>query len=1080
MGLNAAQKQAVEYLSGPLLVLAGPGTGKTQLLSEKVAYILKNTDTNPENILCLTFTESGASNMRERLLGMIKNDALSVNISTYHAFGTDILTQYQHYSEDYDRQLTNAIDELTQFKIIKGLQEELPARDILRGDNPKNIIEVIGEAKSAQLDSKDLKLIAEQNLEDAEILGQAISPLLKKVVPRQYQVSLEQAYQPIDQLLSKYHETAPITKQIERVIAALARDLSAAIVEAEATHSIKALTAWRNGYFEQDAKGNYRLRGLVANKKLLSLSRLMSRYEKYLREQGLYDFNDMIEEAIRVLRTDQGFKLSLEERYQYIMLDEFQDTNPSQFAIVKELTDYDQPQIMAVGDDDQAIYEFQGALSTNLTDYQKHYNAKVITLTENYRSTQEVLDFAHQIILQAPDRFADKKLVAHAPAPVKSQIRRYEFSGADNEYAFVAEQVAQLIKSGVKQRQIAIISHKNRYFEPLLPFLKAHPEIKIAYEKRDNLLEDQKIHEIITILRLVHDLASEQRSGVQVLEILTYPFFGLPTVEVLKLAAEARESHRSLLECLTEADPARYSASAKFQEVATFLADLVAQSFTEPLESLINQIVAKMEAGDPADAEAYEQFRFYENLAALEGKLHRQFGERKLTVADLISMVDDYQAAEMALTVTSPYRDADDAVQVMSAHKAKGLEFEHVFIISADHLAWGKGKGNNNSLTLPKNLTQIRHTGITDSERIRVLYVALTRAKRGLTITNSLHDYTDRTPARLEYLHETAEEIDGQPHVYSEFLPTKEVTLEYDAAPPGQREANLRNWLSVYRPTSPEMRAIYQNRVKNWRMSASALTSFIDIVYAGPEEFFKNYILRAPREPINESLALGDLTHKAFEALTKQQLSDQATTEFFLEEVKKAELPDSIAQAVTEKGLATLESSLAQFGDVLRQGQAEVDFGPERLVIEGIPVTGKIDHLIVNDADQTIEIYDFKTSKYHKERWQSHLTLYKYMLQLGFYKLLVNHSPKYAKYRVTKAHILFVTPDQDDQVYDKVYEYTAEEERALLDLMRAVYAQVSTLDFVDDDELMVPPRSSRTLRDIKAFIQLLLAKNPTT
>ena len=120
-------------------------------------------------------------------------------------------------------------------------------------------------------------------------------------------------------------------------------------------------------------------------------------------------------------------------KYQFIMLDEFQDTNPSQLAIVKELTDYEKPLVMAVGDDDQAIYEFQGANASNLTDFQRYSEAEVVPLTENYRSTQEILDFSREIINQAPDRFADKVLTAHKPNPAKSQIYRYEFNSSDAE-----------------------------------------------------------------------------------------------------------------------------------------------------------------------------------------------------------------------------------------------------------------------------------------------------------------------------------------------------------------------------------------------------------------------------------------------------------------------------------------------------------------------------------------------------------------------------------------------------------------------------------------------------------------------
>ena len=191
MPLNSKQKEAVEYLNGPLLVLAGPGTGKTQLLSEKVAYILKNTDTNPENILCMTFTEAGAANMRSRLKTVIGDEGQKVKINTYHAFGSDILAQYQSYSTEYDRRLDSPIDEITQYKIIKAIQSSLPSTDIIQKDNVKDIISIISSAKSATLTASNLATIAKQNLEDSEVLSSAISPLLQNIVPRNFKESYE-------------------------------------------------------------------------------------------------------------------------------------------------------------------------------------------------------------------------------------------------------------------------------------------------------------------------------------------------------------------------------------------------------------------------------------------------------------------------------------------------------------------------------------------------------------------------------------------------------------------------------------------------------------------------------------------------------------------------------------------------------------------------------------------------------------------------------------------------------------------------------------------------------------------------
>lgn len=1056
MPLNPKQKEAVEYLDGPLLVLAGPGTGKTQLLSEKVAYILKNTDTDASNILCLTFTESGAFNMRERLKTIIGNDALKVNIGTYHAFGQDILAKYKNYSTEYLPLFDTPIDEVVQFKIIKQIRDDLPANDILNGDKIKDIISVISEAKSAGLTATQLKKIAEQNIEDSLVLSQAISPLLANIAPRQFKPSLENAYRPIYEILNPYENLPTITSGVKRSIAYMARDLKSAIALAESTQKIKPLSNWKDNYFEKDEDGGYRLSDRVANKKLLSLAIVMDKYQNYLKEHELCDFDDMIIEAGKVLKNDRGFLLTLQERYQYILLDEFQDTNPSQLNIIKTLTDYEKPIIMAVGDDDQAIYEFQGANATNLSEFQAHYNAHVITLTENYRSTQEILDFAKQVIDQAPDRFVNEKfLTAHLENPTKTGIHRFEFLSSDQEYSFIADKITELIASGISQNEIAIISNKHKYFTPLLPYLKAHSEIKIAYERRDNLLDDERLHQIITILRMADALSREEKPTSSMLEILSYDFFDIRPVEVIKLTAEAREAHKTLFDfCLTN------EISDNIYSVIDFLSDLGAKVATQPLESILIDVTTRMKIDILTP---YEVFKFYENLAALKAKLIRYCGEKPLRVHDLIEMVDDYEKAEIPLTATSPYRDADEAVSVLSAHKAKGLEFSYVFILSADHTCWGKGKGNNNFLTLPKNLIHIRHTGITDGEKIRVLYVALTRAKHTLYITNSLHDFAGKSPERLEYFDELKNVPDVQP------LTTYE---------PGDKAAqSLKNYLTSFIAPNPDMHLLYLERIKKYRMSASSLTSFIDIVNAGPEEFFKKQILHAEAEPEDETLAMGNLIHATFEQVTNSGISDEAAVGFYLSELEKRDLSLKIKNRIREKGPDELLVALKKFSHILRNGKAEVDLAYEKLMVDGIPVTGKIDHLLIDEKNKTIEIYDFKTGKYHKEKWQSQPTLYKYMLQLEFYKLLLNCSPTYAKYKIEKAHILFVKPNHDGEVFDKVYLYNTEGRENLLQIMKAIYFQIEDLKFLSDPEIMIPANKNFGLKEIKAFIELLLAKN---
>ncbi len=1106
MELNEQQKRAVEYLEGPLLVLAGPGTGKTQLLSKKVEYILKNTDTNPENILCMTFTESGARNMRERLKTVIGADGRKVKIGTYHAIGTDILTAYANYAPEYPRRLDGSIDEVRRFKIVKEIMAGLPGNDILRKDNARDVVSVISEAKGAGLSADELLVIAEKNIADSAVISNAVTPLLLNIVPRKLALSLQNAYQPIDELLARYIERSePIVQKIERTIVNLAWELHEAILEATETEKLKPLSSWKDKFFEKDEAGGYRLKDRVANLKLKSVARVMKTYNERLAREGLYDFDDMVQEAAKVLREDAGFRATMQEKYQFIMLDEFQDTNPAQFAIIKALTDYEKPLVMAVGDDDQAIYEFQGALSTNMVDFKEHYGAEVITLTENYRSTQEILDFSHEIINQATDRFEDKKLTAHRAGvgaefgqifgaggeagasgetlAARSQIQRYEFLASDMEYAFVADKIAELVAAGVSQNEIAVISYKTKYFLPLLPFLKARPGIKIAYEKQDNLLEDEQIHQIITIARYIYELANEKRVDTSILEILTYPFWQLPVLEVVKLTGQARREKRSVFEFLGA------SEIAEITEVMRFLANLTAKSLTEPFEIWLDFLIGGAELDgfrSPFLAYytrqgEYEAFSLYEKLATLRARIKSYCGEQKVRVKDFVAMVDDFEEAEMPIAITSPYREGVEAVQILSAHKAKGLEFKYVFIIAADHRAWGAGKGNNSMLSLPKNLMQIRHTGMTDGERLRILYVALTRAKEGLIITNSLKDFSGRTSERLEYLNE----YDENGVVVSPFVPSGRVETMYEMAEPAKVSENLKTWMAPLTKLTPEMRELYLERVADWRMSASSLTSFIDIAYAGPQEFFKNYILRAPSECETEELALGNLIHATFEAVTVKGLTDAEAVEFFLAELEKKDLTLETTQVLRERGPVILATALKRFGEIIRKGRAEVNLAPEKIVVgenpgivgmPGVPVTGKIDHIVIDEKAKTLMIFDYKTGGYHKDKWRSHATLYKYMLQLGFYRLLLKNSQEFRKYKIEKAAILFVVPDNDGEVHMREYEFNEADEEELVALMHSVYGWVKSLMFIDDPRVFIAPDKNRGLKEINEFITLLLAQ----
>ena len=399
--LNEQQREAVDHIDGPLLVIAGPGTGKTQLLSVRVANILKETDASPENILCLTFTETGANNMRHRLADFIGPEAYKVQIQTYHAFGSYILQEHRP-------DLTAAIDELDRFTMIREIQETLDPTDILRPEYfTSDIISAISDLKAAALSPEDIRKIVERNQIDNAKIYSAIETDIQATKGLRYPKSAE-VYGRILKALETF-VNAPSAKdyivgKVEPIAKIYYRSLAEALLAEEnsAKPSAKMPGKWRDKYFKKDKNNRYVFGDNIANKKLLSLANIMEIYASRLKLEGLFDSDDMILNAINLLKNDDEKRFNAQERFQYILLDEFQDTNDAQAQLVSLLTDNPsnegKPNIMAVGDDDQAIYGFQGANTSNFFDFDEKYHPKHIFLTKNYRSSTPILDFSHNVI----------------------------------------------------------------------------------------------------------------------------------------------------------------------------------------------------------------------------------------------------------------------------------------------------------------------------------------------------------------------------------------------------------------------------------------------------------------------------------------------------------------------------------------------------------------------------------------------------------------------------------------------------------------------------------------------------------
>ena len=456
--LNAAQHQAVDAIDGPVLVIAGPGTGKTQLLGMRVANILQQTDVRPDNILCLTFTNKAANNMRERLGRLIGPTAHGVYVRTFHSFAAELMQLYPDYFWNGAR-LTNVPDEV-QLDIITAILTDLPL------DNPlalrfagrftvlDDVKEALKLAKEAGLTPDKLRTLLEVNLQYIDLIENDLcdicTPSLsyKKLADFRAQVDAlpDQA---IDELMRPLKSLSTFMK--ESLANALAAD--------EGTNKTARTGKWKSAMIQtvNGVKGMHDER--KRNQWWLAIADVYQTYRDRLHERGYFDYADMIIEVIARLEQEPDMRAAVQEQFQNVLIDEFQDTNNAQMRLAHLVADHHvnegNPNIMAVGDDDQSIFKFNGAELSNMINFRSSYPAaKLIVLTENYRSTQAVLDLASGVIAQAEGRVVDsekdivKTLQAMAAFDGPGTIESLVYPTAEHQYCEVAERIKKRFEAG--------------------------------------------------------------------------------------------------------------------------------------------------------------------------------------------------------------------------------------------------------------------------------------------------------------------------------------------------------------------------------------------------------------------------------------------------------------------------------------------------------------------------------------------------------------------------------------------------------------------------------------------------------
>jgi DNA helicase-2/ATP-dependent DNA helicase PcrA len=1077
--LNHAQKQAVDTVEGPVLVIAGPGTGKTQLLALRIANILSKTDSLASNILCLTFTESAAQNMRDRLVSIIGKDAYDITISTYHAFGSDLLRRYPDYF-NADSDLEPA-DDLTIDAIFREIMASLPYTNPLKADVfLRDVKTLISDSKRALLEPKDLLLIASAN----QTFVEDTSAVTTKLLAGMQRISKGSValFRNLLETTSKTSSNS-LPASITPLQTLWQESLQQALEDVDASGKTSALTQWKNDWLAKNAEGQFIVEGTEQNRKLRAAAAIYDKYLTELASRELFDYDDMILRAIHGLESNADLRYSLQERFLYLLLDEYQDTNEAQARLVSLLTDSPvhegRPNVLAVGDDDQAIYAFQGAHYSHMYRFYENYkDVLVVPLTENYRSLPGILQLAEGISGQIENRLHEQfdaisKVIVSARQETEAAItERLEFRTDLAEQAWVADKIAELIAAGQAPESIAVLAPKHKYLQSLVPFLQ-HNSVPISYERRENVLDDPIISQLVLMSNLVLHLgaASQAMADTYWPQVLSLDCWQLPTSTIWQLTWQVRDGDSSWLELLLASDQTR--------QIGLFFLRLSQIAEYTPLELMVDYLIGiePLTTNEPdyplirapfyahyfgeVTAESTNAAPFLQllsNLTTLRAGLRDYRPHNALLhLNDFIAFVAANQAAGIRILNTSPYQESAHAVTLETVFKAKGQEFPVVFILHATDEVWGgRARNSGSRISLPQNMTFIRYAGATEDERLRLLYVAITRAADQLYVTSHSADAVGRNANHLKYFDEQQLE-DGS--LYSPLMPEGHKTVKQvdsQAVPTLADVTTYWHERHISAANQPELKELLQPRLDSFQLSASALNNFIDVSRGGPSNYFMRAILRFP-SAATPSSSYGDAIHETLQFIhdyskRQAQLPSMDLIEAAFEKRLTRKRLDAQTHALLyERGLICLDAYMAQRLDTIATtNRSEANFREEGVFVGKAHLTGKIDKLIIDDKARTITIVDYKTGKSHS-RWTREAKMHFYRYQLYFYKLLVERSRTYRGYAVVDAYLEFVEPDTEGLIQELHITFDDTIMEQLCALIEIVWSKTMQLDFPSTD-----------------------------
>ncbi len=995
--LNAQQKKAVDTIEGPVMVIAGPGTGKTQILSARIGKILLETDAKPENILCLTYTDAGTYAMRKRLSSFIGADAHKVHIYTFHAFCNDVI---QENLSLFDK---------TSLDPITGLQR-------------------------------------------VELYKQLIDGFGKNHPLKRYRGDVYYEIHNLQSLFSAMKREGWSPAFISSCIDAYINDLPSRdeYICKRATKAFKKGDVRTDKIAEEAEKMN-KLRAAVNE---------FNAFQNLMHERKLYDFDDMINWVIKAFDENTELLTRYQEQYLYILVDEYQDTSGTQNKIVERLINYwENPNVFVVGDDDQSIYRFQGANVENMLRFADSYQELLkVVLTDNYRSTQPILDVSKTLINRNEERLVkqlpglSKELLAanssishltHLPSLKEYNSPREEMIG-------ITREVETLIAKGVKPNCIGIIYRENKYGDELSKYFKLRniPQ----YSRRSiNLLHEPLIQNVITVLKYIaaeHDMPYE--GDEMLFEILHYNWFGIPPVEIAKVSMEVAErqftpnktSIRRWLHDKATQPPRDLFAkpvSEKLKKASAFLETIIGDVHNVTLQQLLEKIIR--ESGALSCLMQSEDKHWQMQLITGLYDFIKEETSRNplLSLQQLVNVFELMEKEDIAMPLIQ-VNGSDKGVNLMTAHGSKGLEYEYIFIAGCNAAGWEKKRKPSGGYTLPDTLFISVSPNAEEEELRRLFYVALTRAQKHLTVSYPITKADGKPTEPSMFIAEILEEHPIQTEMI--FL-TDDVITTFRA-------------LEFQTLQSPEIdkiaRDVMNPLVDRFVMNVSALNNYLRC----PLEFYFKNLVRIP-SPRNEAMEFGSAVHHALQRLFEQM---QRYNEF---PAAQSLIQDFEWYMHRHRELFTK----AQFERRLEYGQevltnyyntyvsewntvVVIERTIKNVVVNGVPLKGKIDKLEFDGTDATI--VDYKTGDVEKAKPKLMLPNAKepnggdYWRQAVFYKILLDN---YAgrKWNAVSFEFDFIEPDKNNEYHRRKVRIEPEDITTVTQQITGTWQKIQQHDF---------------------------------